>query len=210
MSEADRIQILVVDDHFIVRMGLGSSINSEPDMLVVGEAADGQAAIERFRQLRPDVTLMDLRLPGLGGVEATEAICSEFPAARIIVLTISEGDEDICRAFHAGARGYLLKTLQREELQESIRAVHAGKRHVPSGIAALLTARLSRPDLTGREMEILQRIVAGKSNKEIAVTLQISEITVKRHVSNLLDKLQVCDRTQAATAAIQRGIVHLE
>lgn len=209
MKKRPKMKVLVVDDHFVVRMGLSGSINSEPDMCVVAEAGDGAEAVEMFRRYQPDVTLMDLWLPVMTGVEATAAICLEFPAAKIVVLTIAEGNEDIWRALQAGARAYLLKTVQREELLKTIRAVAAGEHRLPPEVAARLAERMSRPTLTRRELEVLELIVRGKSNKEIGVELSISEITVKRHVSNLLEKLQTGDRTQAATLAIQCGIVHL-
>lgn len=205
-----KIKILVVDDHYVVRMGLCGSINMEADMTVVGEATNAQQAMDLFRTLRPNVALMDLRLPGINGVEATRKICAEFPDAQIIVISTFDGDEDIYRAFQAGARAYLLKSVQREELLQAIRTVNRGEQYVPTHIAARLSERLRRGDLSARESEVLELLVKGLANKEIAAFLNISEVTVKLHVSNLLVKLNVADRTQAVTAALQRGIVHLQ
>jgi two-component system NarL family response regulator len=201
---------MVVEDHHIVRQGLVALLNSVAGMHVVADAADGNTGIELFRKHRPDVTLMDLRLPGLGGAEAVAKIRAEYPAARIIVLTTFDGDEDIYRALQAGARGYLLKGMLGDELLDAIRAVHAGKTRIPSVVAERLAARMSGSALTGRELEVLELIVRGQSNKEIGSNLSISEATVKTHVNNILSKLGVTDRTQATTTAIQRGIVHLK
>ncbi len=200
---------MVVEDHHIVRQGLVALLNTVPDMAVVAEGADGRQAIDLFRQHRPDVTLMDLRLPTLSGVEAVAAIRRESPAARIIVLTTFDGDEDIYRALQAGARGYLLKGMFGEELMEAIRAVHAGKSRIPALVAERLAGRMGGPALTSRELDVLRLIVSGNSNKEIGGALAISEATVKTHVNSILSKLGVTDRTQAATTALQRGIVHL-
>jgi len=202
------IRLLIVDDHHVVRKGLVSLINSEPDMSVIAEAGDGQQAIDLYRQHKPDVVLMDLRLPVLSGVGATTAIRKEFPAARILVLTTYDGDEDIYRALQAGAAGYLLKDMFSEELLEAIRAVYSGLRRIPAAVAERLAARVGGPDLTARELDVLKLIVKGKSNKEISTELSIGEATVKTHVNNILAKLGVSDRTQAATTALQRGIVH--
>lgn len=204
------ISVLVVDDHQIVRQGLVALINSEPGLKVVAEAADGQQAVELFRQHRPDVTLMDLRLPGMGGVEATRAIRREFAAARIIVLTTYDGDEDIYRALQAGAQGYLLKGMSFDELLDAIRTVHAGARRIPAPVAERLAERMTGQELTGRELQVLELIVKGRSNREISAELAISEATVKSHINSLLGKLGVSDRTQAATSALQRGIIHLD
>lgn len=207
MSEP--IRILVVEDHHVVRQGLVALIRTVPDMTVVAEAADGAQAVELFHQHRPDIVIMDLRLPGLSGVEAIAAIRRDFPAARVIVLTTFEGDEDIFRALQAGARGYLLKDMFGDELMDAIRAVHAGKTRIPAPVAQRLAERMGGPSLTGRELEVLRSIVDGKSNKEIGAALFISEATVKTHINSILSKLGVSDRTQAATTALQRGIVHL-
>jgi DNA-binding NarL/FixJ family response regulator len=200
---------MVVDDHHVVRQGIVALINSEPDLTIVAEAPDGAKALELFRQHKPDITLMDLRMPVMSGVEATRALRAEFPAARIIVLTTYDGDEDIYRALRAGAQGYLLKDMFFEELLDAIRTVHAGKRRIPAAIAERLADRVAGSDLTGRELEVLKLIVGGRSNKEIAGDLSISEATVKSHVNSILGKLGVTDRTQAATTALQRGIVHM-
>jgi DNA-binding NarL/FixJ family response regulator len=198
-----------VDDHNIVRSGLTALIGTEPDMTVVAEATNGQQAIDLFRQHQPDVTLMDLRLPLIGGVEAITSIRKEFPTARIIVLTTYDGDEDIYRALQAGACGYLLKGMLADELLEAIRAVHSGLRRIPAAVAQRLADRMGGPELTPREVEVLNLIVKGNSNKEIGAALFISEATVKTHVNNILGKLGASDRTQAATMALQRGIIHL-
>jgi DNA-binding NarL/FixJ family response regulator len=207
---SERIRILVVEDHHIVRQGLVALLATIPDMTVVAEAADGKQAIGLFRQHRPDITLMDLRLPAMSGVEAVEQIRREFPLARIIVLTTFDGDEDIYRALQAGARGYLLKGMFGDELMDAIRAVHSGKSRIPPMVAERLAERMGGPSLTGRELEVLELIVLGNSNKEIGGELAISEATVKTHVNSILDKLGVTDRTQAVRTALQRGIVHLE
>ena len=204
------ITILIVEDHQVVRQGLIALLNTMPDMSVVGEASSGDQAVELFRRHKPDVTIMDLRLPAMGGVDAIKAIRQEFPAARIIVLTTFDGDEDIFRALQAGARGYLLKGMSAEELMDAIRTVHAGRTRIPPAVAQRLAERMTGPGLTGREMEVLKLIVAGKSNKEIGKDLTISEATVKTHINSILSKLAVTDRTQAATTALQRGIIHFD
>jgi len=206
----ESIRIMVVEDHHVVRQGLMALIKTVPGLDIVAEAPDGKQAIEQFRHHKPDITLMDLRLPNLGGVDAITAIRSEFPAARVIVLTTFDGDEDIYRALQAGARGYLLKGMDADELIEAVRAVHAGKTRIPGAVAQRLAGRMSGQELTLRETDVLKQIVAGKSNKEIASVLFISEATVKTHINSLLGKLGVTDRTQAATTALQRGIVHLD
>lgn len=204
------IRVLVADDHFVVRTGLRAVIDPEPDMQVVAEAGTGQQALQLFRQHRPDVTLMDLRMPVMDGVEATRAIRQESPNARVVVLTTYDGDEDIYRALSAGARAYLLKDTQRQELLDVIRAVHAGQRRVPAAIGARLAEAMPRSELTPRELDVLGLVVKGLSNKKIADALSITEGTVKIHVNNILSKMGVADRTQAATTAIRRGIVHLD
>lgn len=204
------IHIMVVDDHHIVRQGLVALLKTVPDMEVVAEASDGKQALTLYREHQPDVTLMDLRMSGANGVEATAQIRVEFPAARIIVLTTFDGDEDIYRALQAGARGYLLKGMDTDELLNAIRAVHSGKSRIPGPVAERLAERMNGPSLTDRETDVLRLIVGGNSNKEIASALFISEATVKTHINSLLGKLGVSDRTQAATTALQRGIVHFD
>jgi two-component system NarL family response regulator len=206
----ENIRILIVEDHHIVRQGLAALLKTVPGFAVAAEAADGEEAVELYRRHRPDVTLMDLRLPKLNGVAAIGRIRQEFPAARVIVLTTFDGDEDIYRAMQAGAKGYLLKGMDLAELTEAIRTVHAGKSRIPSRVAEKLAERMGGSSLTARELEVLQLIVAGKSNRDIGTALFISEATVKTHVNSLLSKLGVEDRTQAATSALQRGIVHLD
>jgi DNA-binding NarL/FixJ family response regulator len=207
---AELIQIMVVDDHHIVRQGLVALIATIPDMKVIAEASDGAQAVELYRKHRPDITLMDLRLPNMNGVDAIAQIRSQAPEARIIVLTTFDGDEDIYRALQAGAKGYLLKGMTADELTDAIRTVHAGKSRIPAVVAERLAERMGGPSLTGRELEVLKHIVGGGSNKEIASALFISEATVKTHINSILSKLGVSDRTQAATTALQRGIVHLD
>lgn len=207
VSEA--IRILIVEDHAVVRQGLVALLNTMPEFRVVAQAPDGEQGVALFREHRPDVTLMDLRLPKMGGVEAIGRIRAGFPEARIIVLTTFDGDEDIYRALQAGAKGYLLKGMDADTLMEAIRAVHAGKSRIPGPVAERLATRLSGQSLTERETDVLKQIVLGRSNKEIGVALFISEATVKTHINSLLSKLGVSDRTQAATTALQRGIVHL-
>jgi DNA-binding NarL/FixJ family response regulator len=205
-----QIKLLIVEDHHIVRQGLVALLKTVPDMEVVAEASDGAVGVDLFRQHQPDVTLMDLRLPTLGGAAAVARIRAELPAARIIVLTTFDGDEDIYRALQAGARGYLLKGMFGEELLDAIRAVHAGKTRIPAVVAERLAGRMGGQELTARELEVLGLIVRGQSNKEIGGSLSISEATVKTHINSILSKMGVTDRTQAATTAIQRGIVHLK
>jgi DNA-binding NarL/FixJ family response regulator len=205
----DKIRILVAEDHLVARVGVSTIVNMQPDMTVVAEASNGQQAVELFRKHRPDVTLLDLRMPGMGGVEAATAIRAEFPTARMIALTTYGGDEDIRRALAAGVLAYLTKDVLHDELLKAIRAVHVGQTYLPAAVAAALAAQLPRPDLSAREVQVLELIVRGLANKQIAYTLSIAEHTVKNHVKNILSKLGVQDRTQAATAAIQRGIIHL-
>ena len=206
----EKIRILVVDDHFVVRIGLAGSINIEQDMVVEAEASTGALAIEYFRKYYPDIVLMDLKLPGMDGVEATSAICEEFPDAAIIMLSTHDGEEDIYRSIQAGARTYLLKTAAREDLIQTIRVVHAGERCISPAIGARLAERMTRTELTARETEVLRLIAKGRSNKEIGGTLKIAEVTVKQHVGHILAKLNANDRTQATTTALQRGILHLD
>ncbi len=205
-----KIRIMVVDDHFVVRMGLVGSINIEPDMMVEVEASNGQQAIAHFRHHQPDIVLMDLKLPDMTGVEVTSIICREFPGASIIMLSTHDGEEDIYQSLQAGARTYLLKTAPREELMHTIRAVHAGERCISPAIGARLAERMTHTELTSRELDVLKHIATGKSNKEIGSALQIAEVTVKLHVGHILAKLKASDRTQAATTALRRGILHLD
>ena len=203
------IRVLVVEDHAMVRKGLVALLASAEQIDVVGFAADGQEALAQFDQLQPDVTLMDLQMPKMGGVEAIERIRAKHPGARFIGLTTFDGDQDIYRAMQAGAKAYLLKGMDIEELLDAIRAVHAGRARVPPSIAEKLAQRVGLQELTTRELAVLERIVAGRANKEIASDLHISEATVKSHINNLLGKLGVADRTHAAVVALQRGLVHL-
>ena len=204
------IRILVVEDHHVVRQGLVALLNVADGLEVVGEAADGVEAIAQFHKHQPDITLIDLRLPRLSGVEVIERIRMESPGARFIVLTTYDGDEDIYRALQAGARAYLLKGMTSEELIATIHSVHRGRSYIPPAIAIKLAERLGTEELTPRELDVLEQIVHGKNNKDIATELKISETTVKTHINRLLGKLGVTDRTQAATSAIQRGLVPLE
>jgi DNA-binding NarL/FixJ family response regulator len=210
MGKSKPIHILVVDDHFMVRMGLSASLNVEPDMQVVAEISHGEAAIEAYREYLPEVVIMDVRLPGMSGTEATAAILKDFPDARILMLSTHSGEEEIYRALQAGARGYVLKSAVREELLRAIRDVNAGKRHVDPIVAQSLAERMTHAALTARELEVLKMLVRGLSNKEIGALLHVAEVTVKQHVSHVFQKLNVNDRTQAATVALQRGIVYLD
>ena len=194
----------------MVRMGLSASLNAEPDMEVVAEAGNGQAALEAYQQHRPNLVLMDVRLPGMSGAETTAAILRSSPDAHVLMLSTHAGEEEIYRAMQAGARGYLLKSVLREDLLRAIRDVHAGKRHLDPVVASHLAERMSHRSLTARELEVLRMVAKGWGNKEIAHALNIAEITVKLHVSHVLEKLNVKDRTEAATAAVQRGIIALE
>ena len=209
MTSGGEIRIIVVDDQAVVRQGFVSLISTVADMRVIAQGTNGREAVALYREHRPDVVLMDLRMPGMGGVEAISAIRREFPDAKVIVLTTYDGDEDIYRSLQAGAQGYLLKDMFFDELESAIRAVHAGGRKIPGVVAERLAGRMGGSDLTGRELEVLELIVRGLSNKEIGAALGISEATVKSHINSILGKLGVTDRTQAATTALQRGIVHL-
>lgn len=209
ISEKRPIGILAVDDHPLLREGLAAAIESAPDIKLLGEATSGREAIERFRQLRPDVTLMDLRMGEMSGLEAITAIRAEFPGARIIVLTTYEGDAQALGALKAGAAGYLLKSALRKDLLDTIRAVYAGQRRIPPAIATQIAEHAAGDALSEREIEILRRVAAGKSNKLIAVELQIAENTVKAHMRSILSKLEASDRTHAVTIALKRGILDL-
>ncbi|HEX6717939.1 MAG TPA: response regulator transcription factor [Pyrinomonadaceae bacterium] len=209
MSAKNPIRILTVDDHPLLREGIAAVIASETDMLMVAEANNGQEAIEQFRAHRPDVTLMDLQMPGMSGIEAIMAIRKEFPNAHIIVLTTYSGDAQAVRAFKAGASGYLLKNMLRKELVETIRIVHGGKKRIPAEIAMEMAEHHSDDALTEREMEVLRQVAAGNANKIIADHLHISEETVKAHMKNILIKLDANDRTHAVTIALRRGIIEI-
>jgi len=206
---ASRIRVLTVDDHPLVREGIVAVLESEQDMDVAGEAANGLEAVERYRSLRPDVTLMDLQMPEMNGIDAIRAIRREFPEARIIVLTTYRGDILASRALKAGAAGYLLKSMLRRDLLDTIRLVHAGRRHIPPEVAQSLAEHQADALLTEREIDVLQLVAAGRSNKIVADELSISEETVKSHMKSIMSKLSANDRTHAVTIAMQRGILSL-
>ena len=208
--EQRRIRILVVDDHALMRVGLVASIGGEPDMEIVGAASNGKEAVEFFRQHCPDITLMDLKMPVMGGVEAIQAIRGECPSAKVIVLSTYEGDDDIFRALEAGATSYLLKDTLAEDLVRVIREVFAGGRPLPAPVAKRLADRMRHPDLTARELDVLRLIARGMRNKEIAAQLGIGEETTQGHVKNILSKLGLHDRTEAVAVAVRRGIVHID
>jgi DNA-binding NarL/FixJ family response regulator len=209
MNEAGKIRVLCVDDHPVVRDGISAIINLQPDMMLAGAAATGGEALEQFFELRPDVALVDLRLPDMSGFDLIKKIRDKSPNARIIVLSSHEGDADIQRALEAGAQGYVAKGIVREELLATIRSVHAGKRRLPAAVAQTLAEHMADEPISPRELEVLSLMAAGKRNKEIASELSIAEDTVKMHVRNILSKLQVNDRTEAVTVALRRGIIHL-
>jgi len=210
VKKSDKIRILIADDHYIVRMGLTALVNTEADMEVVAEAADGNEALTLFTRHRPDLLLLDLRMPGKGGIQTIGEIRVEFPDARILVLSAFDGDEDIYRALQAGAQGYVLKNTTGDKLVPALRTVAAGQNWIPKDVASQLELRKIREQLTSREVDVLNELAKGRANKEIADTLNISEHTVKDHLKNILGKLQVADRTEAVTTAIQRGIIHLQ
>src|SRR2546423_1966655 len=209
MSEPAHIRVFSVDDHPLLREGIAAIINNQPDMLMVAQASTGCEAIQMFRQHQPDVTLMDLRLPDMSGIDALIAIRTEFPEAHIIMLTTFEGDVEIQRALKAGARGYLLKSTPPRELVETIRHVHAGKKGIPSQVAAHLAEHVSDEALTAREIEVLRHIAEGNRNRDIAEKLFISEETIKVHIKHIMEKLGASDRTQAVAIAVRRGIIQL-
>jgi two-component system NarL family response regulator len=210
MTLQNSIRILIVDDHPVVRQGLAAMIDREPDMAVVGQVCNGYEAVAAFRHYQPDVTLMDLRMPEMDGVAAITAICNEFKNCQIIVLTTYDGDEDIYRGLKAGAKGYLLKDAEPDELLAAIRVVSTGQKYIPASVGAKLAERVSILQLSPRELEVIRLMTTGKSNQEIGAALQISEGTVKYHVNNILSKLGVSDRIQAVITALKRGIVSLE
>jgi len=209
MATPKPIRILSVEDHPVFREGLSTIVGSQPDMLLVAQASNGVEALEEFRRHRPDITLMDLRLPGTNGIDTLIAIRGEFPRARVIILTTSDGDGDIQRALRAGASGYILKSMPKNEMLSVIRSVHAGNRHVPPAVAARLAEHLGEEDLTDRELEVLRLIRDGYRNKQIADQLSIAETTVNFHIKNLVDKLGANDRTHAVTIALRRGLLQV-
>ncbi len=209
MSTPAPITILTVDDHPLMMAGITGEINARPDMRVVAQATDGAEALQMFRLHRPDVTLMDIRMPNVNGIDAVTAIRAEYPRARIVILTSTAGDIQVLRAFKAGAVGYLLKSLLRTELIDTIRSVHSGRRKIPPEIAQLLAEHATSDALTGRELDILRGVAKGQSNKLIANDLGIAEHTVKNHIKSILSKLDVGDRTGAAIAALRRGYIDL-
>lgn len=209
MKKTPKIRVLIADDHYIVRMGLIALVNTEPDMEVVGEAADGAQAIELFARHSPDLALIDARMPVKDGIQVTIEIRKRFPDASILMLTAFDGDADIRKALDAGVQGYVLKSSTGDKLIPALRAVAAGERWVPREVAGRLASRNSFEQLTGRELQVLDELAKGLANKQIADTLNITEYTVKDHLKNILGKLRVADRTEAVTAALQRGIIHL-
>ena len=209
MSDQPRIRVFSVDDHPLLREGIAAIINNQPDMLMVAQAASGKDAIEMFRQFQPDVTLLDLRLPDVSGIDVLIAIRSEFPEARVAMLTTFEGDVDIRRALEAGARGYMLKTTPPKEIVATIRQIHKGKKQIPAEVAAHLAEYFGDDALTEREIDVLRHIAGGNRNREIGERLFISEETVKVHIKHIMEKLGASDRTQAVAIAVRRGIIQL-
>ena len=209
MSNKQQIRVFSVDDHPLLREGIATLVNNQPDMVLAGEASTGAEAIQQFKQHMPDVTLLDLRLPDMSGIDVLIAIRSEFPAARIVMLTTFEGDVEVQRALQAGARGYLLKNMPPVELLDVIRQVHDGKKRIPPEIASQLLEHLSDEGLTEREVEVLREVADGNRNREIAERLFISEETVKVHIKHIMEKLGAADRTQAVAIGVRRGIIHL-
>jgi DNA-binding NarL/FixJ family response regulator len=209
MSTATRIRVFCVDDHPLMREGIAAVVRNEPDMQLVAEASTGHDAIQGFRECRPDVTLMDVRMPDMGGIDALLAIRTEFPDARVIMLTTFEGDAEIQRALEAGAQGYMLKSMPRKQLVDMIRKVHAGKKHIPPEVAVQLMEHLGGEALSKREIEVLQKIAGGNRNTDIAALLFITEETVKGHIKHIMEKLGANDRTEAVAIGIRRGIIQL-
>jgi DNA-binding NarL/FixJ family response regulator len=209
MSAPPRIRVFCVDDHPLMREGIATVIRNEPDMQLVAEASTGHDAIRGFREHRPDVTLMDVRMPDMGGIDALLAIRTEFANARVIMLTTFEGDAEIKRALEAGAQGYMLKNMPRKQLVDMIRKVHAGQKHIPLEVAVQLIEHLGAETLSKREVEVLQKVAGGNRNSDIAALLFISEETVKGHIKHIMEKLGASDRTEAVAIGIRRGIIHL-
>jgi DNA-binding NarL/FixJ family response regulator len=209
MKKSEKIRILIADDHYIVRIGLVALMSTEPDMEVVAQAGDGNQALELFGRLKPDLALLDMRMPVKDGVQTAREIRSKFPDARIVMLTAFDGDEDIHKALQAGAQGYVFKNSSGEKLIPALRAVVAGQRWIPQEVASRLASRNTFEELTSRELEVLRELAKGLANKQIADTLVITEHTVKTHLKNILGKLHAADRTEAVTKAIQRGVIHL-
>jgi DNA-binding NarL/FixJ family response regulator len=209
MDEQKQIRVMSVDDHPLLREGIVAVVNSQKDMQIVAQAATGNEAIEQFRKHRPDVVLMDLRLPDISGIDAMIAICKEFPEARVIVVTTVEGDAEITRALAGGARGYVLKSMPPKDLVEVIRQVNAGKKRIPNEVAARLAEHFDGDALTAREVEVLAQVASGNRNRDIADKLFITEETVKVHIKHIMEKLDAKDRTQAVSIGIRRGIIHL-
>jgi DNA-binding NarL/FixJ family response regulator len=209
MSAPPRIRVFCVDDHPLMREGIATVIRNEPDMQLVAEASTGHDAIRGFREHRPDVTLMDVRMPDMGGIDALLAIRTEFANARVIMLTTFEGDAEIKRALEAGAQGYMLKNMPRKQLVDMIRKVHAGQKHIPLEVAVQLVEHLGAETLSKREVEVLQKVAGGNRNSDIAALLFISEETVKGHIKHIMEKLGASDRTEAVAIGIRRGIIHL-
>ena len=209
MSDQARIRVLCVDDHPLLREGIAAIISNQPDMLLLAQASTGCEAIQKYREHRPDVTLMDLRLPDMSGIDSLIAIRAEFPEARIIILTTYEGDVEIQRALGAGARGYILKSMPPREIVAGIRGVHAGKKRIPQEVANQVAEHLGEETLSEREVEVLRRVAGGNRNRDIAEQLFISEETVKVHIKHIMEKLYASDRTQAVAIAVRRGIIQL-
>jgi len=209
MASLTRIRVFSVDDHPLLHEGIATVIRNQPDMLLAGEASNGREAIRWFREHQPDVTLMDLRLPDISGIDAMIAILTEFPEARIIILTTFEGDAEIRRALEAGARNYMLKSMPPKELMDVVRQVYAGKKRILPEIAAHLAEHYSDENLTGREIEVLQQVASGSRNRDIADKLFITEETVKVHIKHIMEKLGATDRTQAVAISVRRGIIQL-
>jgi DNA-binding NarL/FixJ family response regulator len=210
MNDTGKIRIMAVDDHPLLRQGIAAIINSQPDMELVAEASTGREGIQYFVQHTPDVTLMDLRLPDISGIDAMSAIRNQYPDARLIMLTTFDGDVEIARALEAGARAYILKSMPPKELVEVIRQVHAGRKRIPPNVAARLAEHIGEESLTQRELDVLKHLAGGSRNRDIAERLLISEETVKVHVKHIMEKLGASDRTEAATIAVRRGIIQLQ